>query len=487
MSGTQIWFDTLSIVPEIIVAITAMIVLAWDFLRPREYHEIFGVVSLIGLLFAVLFTGSLWGQNISIFNYSMSIDNLSVGIKLVCLIISTMVVMVAIPYLKKAEIARGEFYALLLFATLGMMIVADGTSLIVIYLGLELLGISSYIMTAFMVKDNKAGEAAIKYFLLGSLASAILVYGMVLVYGMTGHVNVYAIQGYLINQGISHDPGLLAALILLIAGFGFKVGMVPFHMWLPDVYEGAPTPVSAFISTGSKVAPIVAIIRIFVIAISPLNKYWVDIFAIVAAITITSGNLMALRQENIKRMLAYSGITHIGYIMMGLVAAGISRSIGLTSVVFYFVVYLLANIGAFGVLIYLCKEGGRWGENLSDIKGLAKVSPLAALLMSIFVLSLLGIPPTGGFIGKFWVFAAAIKTNVVWLAIVGIINAVISSYYYLRVMVMMYMHEPAEDLRLTPSPTLAIALTLMAAITVYMGFNPGMFYDFAHNSLRLFL
>ncbi len=487
MSAAQVFINCMGIIPEIIVAAFACLILAWDFLKPEESHELLGAVSLIGLLVALMFTGPLWGQEMTLFSKMIAVDAFAVCFKFICLILSAMIIVVSIPYLKRAKIVRGEYYALILFATLGMMLIADAVNLLVIYLGLELLGIASYILTGFMVDDERSGEAGIKYLMLGSLASSLMVYGMVLLYGMTGHTNIYAIQSFLIQNNIGTDPGIIAALVLLLAGFGFKIGMVPFHMWLPDIYEGAPTPISAFIATCAKAAPIAAMLRVFIFALGPISGYWMQILAVIAALTITGGNLLALRQENLKRMLAFSGISHIGYILMGLVAAAVSREIGLTSVVFYLIVYLLANVGAFGVITYICKEGGRWGENYSDIKGLAKVSPLAAMVMSIFVLSMLGVPPTGGFVGKLWVFAAAIKTNIVWLAVVGIVNAVISAYYYLRVMVMMYMHEPSSELTITPSPTLALALLLMAAVTVYMGLNPNAFYDIAHSSLRLFL
>ncbi|MBI5787460.1 MAG: NADH-quinone oxidoreductase subunit N [Candidatus Schekmanbacteria bacterium] len=489
MTAQQLWLDTLYILPEIIVTAVALLVFTWDFLRPKEQPVMLAAVSLLGLLIAMMFTVPQWGQEFIVFSKSIAVDYFSICLKFLTLSVTAFVIVISIPYFKKVDMWRGEYFVLLLFACVGILLVGDGISLVTIYLGLELLAIPAYVLTAFMVHDERSSEAAMKYFLMGSLASAIMVYGISLVYGITGQLNIYAIQDYIVKAGVKSDPALLVGVILLIAGFGFKIGAVPFHMWLPDVYEGAPTPITAYIATAAKIAPMAAVLRVFVVAVHPLSGHWMPVMAILSALTMSLGNFLALKQENIKRMLAYSGITHIGYALMGIVAAGVSREMGVVSVVFYFIVYLISNVGAFGVIIYICKEGGRWGDNYNDFKGLAKVSPLAAMVMSIFVMSMLGVPPTGGFMGKIWLFAAAIKTNMIWLAVVGVINAIISAYYYLRVMVMMYMHEPSPELMIEKEGAglLAFMLFVMAAITVYMGINPGVFYDLAYKSLTTLL
>jgi len=487
MNTTQLLTDTSFIIPELIVAAVALIVLVWDFVFPRGNKNKLAYFSLLGLAIAMIYSFSLLGESKVIFSQLMVVDYFAVVFKLIFLTIAALVVLISVSYLKVEQINRGEYYALVLFAILGAMLMAAATDFLSIYLGLELTAISSYILCGFMTEDIRSNEAALKYFVLGLFASAILIYGVSLIYGVCGSTNLYRIEKML--TGISPDQinvALWAGMVLVMVSFSFKIAAVPFHMWVPDVYEGAPTSVTAFMSVGPKIAGFAALLRVFGVAIFALKVEWGFLFAILAVITVIAGNILALRQDSIKRMLAYSGIAHVGYALIGVVAATVSRQIGLTSVVFYFIMYFVAQIGAFGVIIFLCQKH-RMGDTYEDFKGLGQASPGAAMVMTIFMLSLLGIPPTGGFMGKIWIFAAAVKADYLWLALVGVLSAVISAYYYLRVVVVMYMHQPEQVPTRVISPSLIIALGLMALITVYMGVNPAPFLKWAQHSTAAIL
>jgi NADH-quinone oxidoreductase subunit N len=486
MNASLLLTDTLNILPEIVVALVALAVLVWDFVCPRGEKDKLAQFSLVGLGLAAALCFPLLNEHKLIFSNLLVVDFFAVFYKLIFLATAGMVILISVDYLRVQQIERGEYYSLILFASLGMMIMAAGTNFLTIYLGLELTALCSYILCGFILQDARSNESALKYFVLGLFASAILIYGISLVYGVTGSLNLYKIQQVLAQQAGDFNLGLLAGVVLLIVGFGFKIAAVPFHMWVPDVYEGAPTPVTALMAVGPKVAGFAALLRVFPIAAYAMRLEWGFVFALLAVVTVTLGNIQALRQESVKRMLAYSGIAHVGYALIGVVAATVDRRIGLASVVLYFLVYFLANIGAFGITILLCKEQ-RMGDSYEDFKGLGTASPWAAMLMTIFMLSLLGIPPTGGFIGKVWVFAAAMKADYFWLAIIGVINAIISAYYYLRVLVMMYMYKPERELTLAVSPPLAAALSVMALLTVYMGVCPASFFEWAQASMASLL
>ncbi len=483
MNTAQLWTDTLYLLPEIIIALTGLLALVWDFISPESVKKSrLALFSLFGIMLAAVFCFMQAGLDKQIFSNLLAVDYFAVVYKIILLVTAGMVILMSMNYLKVQDTQRGEYYVLILFSTLGMMVMAAATNFISMYLGLELTAISCYILCGFMIKDKASNESAIKYFILGLFASAILVYGISLIYGVCGSLNFSQIQQALSRPGGNSGVVLLTGMVMLIVGFGFKMAVVPFHMWMPDVYEGAPTPVTAFMSIGPKVACFAVALRFFPIAAYALRVQWGFIFAILAAITITLANFHALRQESVKRMLAYSGISHVGYALIGLVATTVDRQIGLMSVIVYFLVYFTANVGAFGVIVLLCQKG-RMGEKFDDFKGLGKRSPFAAMLMTIFMLSLLGIPPTGGFLAKVWVFAAAVKADYMWLAVIGVINAIISAYYYLRVTVMMYMHDPEEQSSLSFTPALAVALYIMAFFTLYMGVFPGSFFELAKKSV----
>lgn len=396
-------------------------------------------------------------------------------------------ILMSIDYIKRAGIERGEFYALILFSISGMMFMASANDLIIVFVALELLSIPLYVLAAFRVPDTRSEESGMKYFILGAFASAFLVYGSALIFGATGTTNlpkIFEQVGIIVVGG--HSPLLLilgAGLILV--GLGFKVAVVPFHMWTPDVYEGAPTPVTAFMSVGAKAGGFAALLRIVVIALPTLvlkegqtAATWQTTFWIVAALTLILGNLVAISQSNIKRMLAYSSIAHAGYIMMAVAAAGSAgvANAATQAALLYLLAYMFTNLGAFGVALAIEKDDGS-GTDLNDFVGLSKSRPLLAIMMAVFMLSLTGIPLTGGFIGKWFVFKAALDAGLVPLAIIGVLTSVVSAFYYVRVIVNMYLRDgegqPAEGATqyVNWAVYVAFAGTLLMGILPFLATN----------------
>jgi NADH-quinone oxidoreductase subunit N len=481
----QLWISVKSSLPELTVLVIGLVVLTLDFALPKMKKIVLAWISIGGFVLAIALTFPLVGENLSLYSGGFAVDSFAIVFKLIFLVSSILVVLVSVSFLDREKLDSGEYYSLIVFTTAGMMTLAAGTDLAVIYVALELSSISSYILAGFSVYEKRSNESAIKYFILGALSSAILLYGISLVYGLTGQINIHAIARQLASTSTT-DPLLIGGVIFIMVGFGFKIAAVPFHMYAPDTYEGAPTPVAAFISAGPKAAAAAAMLRIFIVAADVMKVQWVFLFMILAAITMTLGNFMALRQDSVKRMLAYSGIANSGYALIGFVAAGRMPEIGVSSVILYFVLYIIANIGAFAVIIPISGKGGK-GESYEDIKGLGRISPMVALTMSIFLLSLAGIPPTGGFFAKFWIFAAAVKAKYYWLALLGVINAVVAVYYYLRVTVYMYFYPPPDENYSADAWNncnhFKWGLVIMALITVYMGVAPGVFFDYAIRSV----
>jgi len=346
------------------------------------------------------------------------------------------------------------------------------------------MSISIYVLAGFFRGSNKSNESALKYLLLGAFSSAFLLYGIALMYGATGTTDLKGISEYLSKAAYLKDPMLLAGMGLLLVGFGFKIASVPFHMWTPDVYEGAPTSITAFMSVGVKAAAFAAFVRVFLYSLWDLQPDWNHVLWILAVLTMTLGNVVAISQNNIKRMLAYSSIAHAGYIMIGMVA---SSELGTSGILFYMLAYAFMNLGAFGVIILY---GSKGEENLdiNDYSGMGFKYPALALLMTVFMFSLAGIPPTAGFVGKFYIFSAAIKEGYIWLAIIGVMNSLVSVYYYLRITVMMYMKEPVKEFPgLKWSPSVAIALIIAVIGTLLIGIFPSPYLDLARASIQLFM
>jgi len=369
-------------------------------------------------------------------------------------------------YFERMGSHKGEYYILIVFATVGMMLMASANDLIVVFLGIELMSICLYILVGFFRKKDRSNESAIKYFLLGAFATGFLLYGIALIYGTAGSTNFDVIAKAI--PTLAGNTVFLIGTALMIIAFSFKVAAVPFHMWAPDVYEGAPTTVTAFMSTGAKAAAFAVFVSVFVRTIGSHGGKINEVIAIIAAASMILGNITAIVQTNIKRMLAYSSIAHAGYMLSGVAAA---NSEGQSGVLFYLVAYLFMNIGAFGVITIMEQEDDR-NLNLEDYTGLSTQRPLLAMLMAVFMFSLAGVPPFGGFFGKYYVFLAAVKADMTWLAIVGVLTSLVSAYYYLRIVVLMYFREGRGDVAVKPSLAAMIAIGIAAVLILQLGIYP---------------
>lgn len=458
------------VMPEIFMTGLALLVLILDMVvRRKETIALFSVASAAIVAFLV------FGASGSTFGGMFLADAYSMFFKLIFLLSLVLSILISIRYLKIEKVNFGEYYGLMLFSTLGMMIMASAGDFIVLYLGLELMALSTYVLAGFLRHAVKSNEAAIKYFLLGAFASALLLYGISLVYGLTGTTDIRGVASYISANGLAGNPALTLSLLLFVAAFGFKIAAAPFHMWAPDVYEGAPTSITAFMSVGPKAAGFAVLARVFLISFQLLQPQWTMVLVPMAVLTMAVGNIAALAQTNIKRMLAYSSIAHAGYALLGLIAGGAA---GVASMMSYLLIYAFMNIGAFAIIIMLRTEGFG-GENISDYEGLAKQHPLASALMLIFMFSLTGIPPTAGFVGKFYLFMAAVNAGYVWLVVLAVIFSAISAFFYLRVVMYMYMREPRREVELAASPALGVALTLSTLGVLVIGVLPGRLLDFA--------
>jgi len=470
------------IAPELIMSAFGLaILLLGAFLPGKGRNESLGYISLLGILLAFSFTLPLMGTSQHAFNNMIAADGFGVFFKVIFLIIAILTVLISMGYAQRVDIPLGEYYALILFATVGMMLMAAGTSLLTIFLGLETMSISIYVLAGIIRGDTKSIESAMKYFILGAFATGFLLYGMALVYGSTGSINLAEIAAYIKSkQELLRSPMIIIGIALLTIGFGFKVATVPFHMWTPDVYEGAPTSITAFMATGVKAAGFAGFVRVFFSALSPFQPDWIAIMWVLAVATMTVGNVVAIAQNNIKRMLAYSSIAHAGYILVAFVAG---NDLGAASILFYLLVYAFMNIGAFTVVILLGKKGEE-NVSISDYAGIGFKYPFLGISMTIFLLSMAGIPPLGGFMGKFYVFSAAVKAKYYWLAIIGVLNSAISVYYYLRVTVLMYFREPEREITgLTFSPASVIAVIISMGGVLFMGIFPASVLAWAKRSI----
>jgi len=404
-------------------------------------------------------------------------DGFALILKLIVLAGGALTVLLSIRSLAVEGVAAAEFYALLAFAMVGMLLMASGADFATLYVGLETMALASYALVGYTRRNPKSNEAALKYFLLGAFASGVLLFGISLVFGATGSFHLSGIAAAVRQPEIASSPFLGIGALLILVGLAFKVAAVPFHMWAPDAYEGAPTPVAAFLSTASKAAAFAMLLRVVLAGFLPVAAAWTPMLALLAAASMIVGNVSALRQDNVKRMLAYSSIAHAGYILMAVLVIAAShweaanRRYALTASVLYLIVYTVTNMGAFGLVAAL-ERGGNSGDTVADFRGLSKTNPLAAAAMVVFLLSLAGIPCTAGFIGKWWLFGAAVRSGFTWLAVVAVVNSAVSLYYYARIAVAMYM-TPAED----ESPRkvafgTAAALWIAAVLTLVIGVYP---------------
>lgn len=464
-----------ALAPELVVLGTAAVVMICElFVKDKR---ILGYLSLLGLLVAIVPCAMMLGSSPTPAFQTMAVsDGFSLVLDLIFIVTAALSVLVALGYLDNKGLQHGEYYALLLFATSGMMLMGAATDLIVIFMALEIMSIALYILAAFNWRELGSGEAGMKYFVLGAFASAFFLYGAALVYGATGSTNLQEIGNWFSGErGNLHDTMALVGLGFLLIGFGFKIAAVPFQWWTPDVYHGAPTSVTAFMSVGAKAAGFAALLRVLMVSFgSALTVDWQIIVAILAVVTMTGGNIAALAQKDIKRMLAYSSIAHAGYILVGVVPASAS---GVTGILFYLMAYAFMNIGAFAV-ITVFERRNEIGSKLSDYAGLGSRKPILALAMALFMLSLTGIPPFVGFWGKLYVFQAAVEANWSWLAAVGMLNSAVSAFYYLAVVVQMYMRQAdaVEDERqmtlLNLNGPVTVTVGLTAILTVVLGIWP---------------
>ena len=478
MTFTLPEINVMPLLPALIPAATAMLVMLADALLPGKNKNWLAALALLGLALAAFFSIPLFGTDASAFNNSIVADNFSLGISLVILLAGVVTILLSIDYLEARQLDIGEYLALLLGSMSGMILMALANDLIVIFLGLELFSLPLYVLSAFWRTNDASLEAGMKYFLLGSFSSAFFLYGIALIYGATGATNLESINAATRNPAIAASPIFLLGAGLLLVGFGFKVGLVPFQWWMPDVYEGAPTPITAFMSVATKAAAFAAFFRAFLIAVPTDALNWQVVLAVIAVFTMTYGNIAALTQTNVKRMLAYSSIAHAGYITVALVAGGVA---GLTAALFYLAAYTVMNLGAFGGLIALGEQDHE-RLTMDDLSGAARYKPWAAAAMAISLLSLAGFPPFAGFVGKFFVFSAAVNAGYVWLAVIGVLNSLVSVYYYLGPIIKMYMNAPAAGWERAPQRTpavLAFAIVVAVLLTIAMGLFPSEVLNFA--------
>ncbi len=471
--------DIWAIVPEIWVAGLGLLLIVLDLFVPADRKAIVGWGAVIGLALALLpIAGMLGVTPRTAFFGTYAVDGFAVFFKLIAVGATVLVILSAMDVLRGQTRFEGEMYILLTFTALGLILMAASADLILLVLSIEFVSLCSYVMAGYFKADRRSNEAGIKYFLFGASASAVMIYGFSILYGLAGHTNLYAIAEAVHT---APQPALIVALVFALAGLGFKVSMVPFHQWTPDVYEGAPTPVAAYLSVASKAAGFAALVRLLVVAIVPSGLDWVTLIAGLSAITMTVGNLLALPQRNIKRMLAYSSISHAGFLLMGV--AAYQGDFGTAGLLIYVLAYAFANLGAFFVAVVVGQRLAT--DEIPDYAGLKARAPTLAFLMAFFMLSLTGIPPTAGFFGKFYIFGAAIDNGLLWLAVVGVVNSVVALYYYVGVIRAMYlMPAPSEEPVGEPA-ALRLALGVAAVGTFLVGIYPQPFVDLANTASLL--
>ncbi len=471
--------DMVRFLPEIILTVVATLLMVLEPLSGSRPRDFFGHLSIAALVAAIAASVNVWWYPGLAFGGMLVLDGFAVFFRILVLGVGILVVLAGYRYLRREGAGAGEYHALLLYSIVGQCLMAAGNELIVIFIGLEISSIASYVLAGYLRDDRRASEAALKYFLLGSFATAFFLYGVAIVYGLTGTTNLMAIRNAVLGGAVS--PAFLAvAAALMFVGLGFKVSGVPFHAWAPDVYQGAPSPVTAFLSTGPKAAAFAIFLRIFLTPFQPIGRGWEPLVWMSALASMTLGNFAALSQTNVKRMLGYSSIAHAGYVLVALTARS---NTGAAAAMFYLAAYALMNIGAFAVVLQLAGKGERHQE-IADFKGLGAKQPFLAAMFSIFLFSLIGVPMTAGFFGKFYIFKAALDSNLVWLTVLGLLNSAVAAFYYLRLLVMMYMHKPGDAAAVVEQPAAGLrgALVLAAAGTLLLGIFPSVVLEFARRA-----
>jgi NADH-quinone oxidoreductase subunit N len=483
------WQALIPILPEVMLVVLAFVVLGLDLAASPGRSRNVGVVAGVGALLIMVINLAVQWSALGWPIYQGLDNQLVLGgmirFDMLALIFRSMVLLagglVCLMSLDAPKIGRhGEYYAIVLVATLGMSLMSAAADLIMVFLALETTSISLYVLAGFLREDRKSAEAGIKYFLFGAFTSGLMLYGLSLLYGFGGGTNIYQLADQLENllSGVRGTFGLVIALLLLVAGFGFKIAAVPFHFWAPDVYEGAPTPVTAFISTASKAASFGLLMRVFLAVWPPeASLLWTGLLAGISAVTMTLGNTVAIAQRNVKRMLAYSSIAQAGYALMGVVALS---DLGAAAVTFYMLMYVMTNIAAFTVVALVANHAG--SDEITDLAGLSRRSPLLSLAMVLALLSLGGIPPLAGFFGKFFLFSAAVQANMVWLAVLGVLNAIVALYYYLLVVKVMYVDAPPDESPVPVPRPAAVVLGLTCLGIVLMGTLSAPWFNWAETA-----
>lgn len=481
--------DISAVLPEMILAVAGTIVMLYDSFAPKQRY-ITGAISLIGLVLAAIFLYAMWGNSAQANAWGGMIanDGLRISFSFVALFVTAITILISSVWTERENVPVGEYHSLLMFATVGMLFMASGNDLVIIFLGLETLSIATYVMAGLRKGDLRSNESAMKYFILGSFATGFLLYGMALIYGATGSTNITEIGLKIANPNF--PALLLIGGAMLVIGFGFKIAAVPFHIWTPDVYEGAPTPITAFMAAGVKSAAFASFMRVFVLgfplianvqAAAILHETWITALTVMAILTMTLGNFAAIVQNNVKRMLAYSSIAHAGYALVGFIGAGMATTIekrdaAIASVAFYMLTYAITNLGAFAIVALLAQKNDRRTE-FEDYNGIGFKSPVLAFSLSLFMLSLLGLPLTAGFMGKVLVFRPALEAGsslLTILVVVAVVNTAISAYYYLRLIVVMFFRERTTEWF---EPRISTALAAVLVITILGVFYFGIFSD----------
>ena len=473
--------DYIRILPELVLSAFGIVVMLLDPLADEEKSQkTLGFIAFLGTVVGLISTWYMAKSPGLAFSNTVRIDSFSVFFAFLVIAIAAVVILSSFEYMAVQRIRAGEYYALILFGVVGMVLMSSAIELVMIFIALEISSISTYILAGFRRHEASSSESSLKYFLLGSFATAFFLYGVALMFGATGSTNIDVIAQKLQNGPV----GLLAfvAMALMFVGLGFKVAAAPFHVWTPDVYEGAPAPVVGFMSTAPKAAAFAVLLRV-VFAIDAPGRFW--FLWVAAALSMTLGNVGALVQDNVKRLLAYSSIAHAGYLLVAFVMTGADNSVvGISAAMFYTAAYAAMNVGAFAVVSHFANAGERY-VTLEDYEGLGRTSPLLAATLTVFLLSLIGIPITGGFFAKFYVFSAALRANLIWLTIIGVLNSAVGAYYYLRIIVMMYMREPRKEVPVSRiSLGLGTALAVSVLATLYLGILPNRVLQIAQHSAQ---
>lgn len=473
--------EYIRLLPEIVLILAGSLVMAMEARAGEGHRRNTAYVALAAIVLAMVGTVVAAMNPGPAFQQMILVDGFASFFRMLVLVVGALAVLCSAAYLTREKADTGDYYALVLFSLVGQSLMVTANELIMIFIGLEISSIATYVLAGYLRDDKRNNESAIKYFLLGSFATAFLLYGIAWIYGITGATNLEEIRAFLRNP-VQMPPALLisASAALMFVGFAFKVSAAPFQVWAPDVYQGAPAPVTAFMSAGPKAAAFAVLLRVYSTAFADVSESWVPIIWISALMTMIVGNFAALAQSNIKRMLAYSSIAHAGYVM---VAVAAHSEIGTAAAMFYLAAYAFMNVGAFAVVTYFARQGERY-VRIDDLAGFAKLQPAIAAIFSIFLLSFIGVPLTGGFFGKFYIFKAAIDSKLYWLTVIGLLNSAVAAYYYLRVMVVMYFHEPGESMSGLPAASHGIRLALYgsAVATLVLGVFPSLVLNYASRS-----